>query len=119
MRYDVIVSLVFATERTEEDRYDVWEVRTTLDADGPKAALLNAIPLSRNCEDWKELGYTQEPILYGVRSVHSRSRLGVVSGAEFDQSRHCLLIGAINEQQVLSLKSFDTINLPYGLMHVG
>jgi hypothetical protein len=119
MRYDVIVSLVFATERADEEKYDVWDVQTPLEADGPSTALLDAIALSKSFEDWKKLGYPHEPILYGVRSVHRQSRLGVVSGKEPDQSRLCILVGTINEQQVQSLRSFDTIDLPYGFMHVG
>ncbi|MFH1343603.1 MAG: hypothetical protein ABIL01_20720 [Pseudomonadota bacterium] len=116
MHYDVIVSLVFATGRPDEDRYDLWEVQTALDADGPKAALLDAIVLARRFEDWKELGYRQEPILYAVKSVHSRK--GMVSGAALDHCRFCVLVGTITEQQVLSLKSFDKISLPYKVMHI-
>jgi hypothetical protein len=55
MRYDAIVSLVFATERTDEDRYDIWEIHTPFEADRPKTALLDAITLSKSFEDWKEL----------------------------------------------------------------
>ena len=117
MRYDVIVSIVFATGRPEEDRYDLWEVQTAIDSDGPKAALLDAIVLARRFEDWKELGYPQEPILYAVKSVYSRR--GMISGAECDHNRFCSLVGTITEQQVLSLKSFDKINLPYRFMHIG
>ena len=119
MRYDVIVSLVFATGRPDEDRYDVWEVQTPLDADGPKAALLDAISLSKSFEDWKELGYPEEPILYAVRSVRSHRRLGAIPGTEPDRSRLCILVGTIDEQQVRSLRSYDTISLPYGFMHIG
>lgn len=119
MRYDVIVSLVFATGRPDEDRYDVWEIQTPVEADGPKTALLDAIALSKSFEDWKKLGYPDEPILYAIKSVQRQSRLGVASETELDQSRLCLLIGTINEQQVQSLRSFDTIHLPYGFMHIG
>ena len=119
MRYDVIVALVFATERTDEDRYDVWDIQTPVEADSPKKALLDAVALSKGFEDWKALGYPHEPVLYAVRSVHRESRLGVVSEKEHDQSRLSILVGSINEQQVQSLRSFKEIYLPYNLIHIG
>jgi len=116
MRYDVIVALVFATERVDEDRYDVWDIQTPVEADNPKKALLDAIILTKGFEDWKVLGYPNEPVLCGIRSVHSKSRVGVVP--EGDSSRLPILVGTITEQQVRSLRSFDKISLPYYLMHI-
>ena len=119
MRYDVIVALVLETERTDENKYDVWDIQTPVEADSPKKALLDAIVLSKNFEDWKTLGYPHEPVLCAVRSVHSGSRLGVLSEKEHDQSRLSILVGTISEQQVQSLRSFKKIYLPYGFMHIG
>jgi hypothetical protein len=119
MRYDVIVALVFATERTDEDRYDVWDIQTPVEADSPKKALLDAIILSKGSEDWKALGYPYEPVLYAVRSVHRESRLGLASERDYNQSRLPILVGSINEQQVQSLRSFKKISLPYYFMHIG
>jgi hypothetical protein len=119
MRYDVIVALVFATERAGEDKYDVWDIQIPVDADSPKKALLHAISLSKSFEDWRVLGYSHEPVLYAVRSVHRESRLGVVDEKEKDQSRLSILVGSINEQQFQSLRSFKEIYLPYSFIHIG
>jgi hypothetical protein len=119
MRFDVIVALVFATERTDEDKYDVWDIQIPVEADSPKKALLDAMFLSKSFEDWKVLGYAHEPVLFGVRSVHRDSRLGAVSEKERDQSRLSVLVGSINEEQVQSLRSFKKIFLPYNLIHIG
>jgi hypothetical protein len=119
MRYDVIVALVFATERTDENRYDVWEIQTPVEADSPQTALLDAVVLSKRFEDWKVLGYSHEPVLYAVRSVQRESRLDVVSQKAHDQSRLSILVGSINEQQVQLLRSFKEIYLPYSFIHTG
>lgn len=119
MRYDVIIALVFATERIEENRYDLWDIQTPVEADSPKKALLGAIALSKASEDWKALGYPREPILYAVRSVHRESRLGALSGKQQDQSRLSILVGTISERQLQSLRSFKKINLPYYFTHIG
>ena len=66
MRYDVVVALVFATERTDENRYDVWDIHTPIEADGPKKALLDAIALTKSVEDWRTLGYPDAPFYVGL-----------------------------------------------------
>jgi hypothetical protein len=119
MRYDVVVALVFETERTDENRYDVWDIHTPVEADGPKKALLDAIALTKSVEDWRMLGYPDAPVLCGVRSVHSGSRLGEAWEKALDQSRLPILVGTINEQQVRSLQSFKKIQLPYYIMDFG
>jgi hypothetical protein len=117
MRYDVIVGLVFATNRADEDRYDVWDIQTPVEADNAKAAVLDAIALTKCFKDWKVLGYPDGPVVCGVRSVHSKSRIGVVP--ECDLSRLPLLVGTITEKQVQLLSSFDEISFPYSFMHIG
>ena len=41
MKFTVIVGLVFATERAGEDRFDVWDIHTPVEADSPRKALLS------------------------------------------------------------------------------
>jgi hypothetical protein len=119
MRYDVIVGLVFETERADEDRYDVLDIQTPIEADSPKKALLGAMALAKTIEYWGPLGYPREPVICAIRSVHRESRLGSVSEKVFDQSRLPILVGSITEQQVQLLKSFEKIHLPYYFIHIG
>ena len=119
MRYDVIVALVFATERVSDDKYDLLEIQTPVYADRPKTALLDAIRVSKSPNGWKPLGYPEEPVLCAVRSVHRESRLDAVLGKERYTSRLAVLVGHISEQQLQSLKSFNEILLPYSIMDMG
>jgi len=54
-RFTAIVALVFATERTSANKYDLWDIQIPIEADGPKSALFEAISRvrnSRNGEFW-------------------------------------------------------------------
>jgi len=119
MKYDVIIALVFATERVSDDKYDLLEIQTPVEADRPKTALLDAVRLSKSSNGWRPLGYPGEPVLCAVRSIHRESRLDAVPGQERDTSRLAVLVGRISEQQLQSLKSFNDILLPYSIMHIG
>lgn len=119
MRYDVIVALALATERVGDDKYDLLEIQTPVEADRPKTALLDAIRFSKSPNGWKRLGYPEEPVLCAVRSVHRESRLDAVPGQERDTSRLAILVGRISEQQLQALKSFKDIFLPYSIMDMG
>ena len=119
MRYDVIVALVFATERVSDDKYDLLEIQTPVEADRPKTALLDAIRFSKSSNGWKPLGYPDEPVLCAVRSIHGESRLDAVPGKEPGTSRLAVLVGRISEQQLQSLKSFKKILLPYCIIDMG
>jgi hypothetical protein len=81
----------FSRQSASANRYDVWDIQTPVEADNPKKALLDAIILTKGFEDWKVLGYPDEPVLCEVRSVHSKSRLGGVP--ENDSSRLPIHIG--------------------------
>jgi hypothetical protein len=118
MKFTVVVSLIFATNRADKNRFDVWDIFTPVEADGPKEALYGAISLSKSLEDWKILGYPNEPILYAVRSVHTRD--STISGSAEEQ-HHCrlrTLVGSISEKEVELLRSFEKIYLPYAFMHI-
>ena len=118
MNYIVIVALVFANNRTDENKFDVWDVQTPVEADGPKKALPDAIALSKSFEDWKVPGYSHEPVLYAIRSVHTEPLFVAVSEREHRQNRLPVLVGSINGQEVQLLRSFEKIYLPYAFMHV-
>jgi hypothetical protein len=119
MRYDVIVGLVFETGRPDEDKYDVYDIHTPMEADSPSKALLSAIALAKTVEYWGSLGYPNDPVICAIRSVHRESRLGPVWGKQYDQSRLPILVGSITERQVQLLKAHKKIQIPYGFMHIG
>jgi hypothetical protein len=119
MNYIVVVALVLANDRADDNKFDVWEVQTPVEADGPKKALLDAVALSKGFEDWKALGYPREPLFYAVRSVHREPPFVTVSEEEHRQNRLPILVGSIDKQQLQSLRSFGEIYLPYSFMHIG
>ena len=118
MRYSVTIGLVFATERASEDRFDVWDIHTPVDADGPIQAVQAAIALSKSFPDWQVLGYPCEPVLCGVRSLHTPESPFVLLGEEHHQSRLPVLVGTISEQKVQLLRSFEEISFPYAFIHI-
>jgi len=117
-RFTVILAFVFATERVTEDKYDVWDIHIPIEADGPLKAFLNAISRSKKFEEWKVLGYPDPPVICGVRAVHDATYLADVSEEEYLGSRLPILVGTIDELKVRLLGSFESINIPYGFIHI-
>jgi hypothetical protein len=109
---------VFETNRTDENRFDIWDILTLVEADSPKEAMQAAISLSKGFEDQKVLGYPNEPVLCAVRSVHTPLPPIAVSENVHHQCRLPVLVGSISEKQVQSLRSFEVIYLPYYLIHL-
>ena len=118
MRYSVTIGLVFATERTSEDRFDVWDIHTPVEADGPIQAVRVAMALSKNFSGRHWAVRASEPVLCGVSSLHIPEPLFALLGEVHHQSRLPVLAGTISEQKVQLLKSFEEISFPYAFIYV-
>jgi hypothetical protein len=110
MNYVVTIVLVFETDRPDEPRFDLWDIKTPVEADGPGKALKAAVSLSRIADDREAMGYPRAPVLRGVRAVDTPS--DPVSEKEFRQ------VCKINQEQVELLRSFELIYVPYHLIHL-
>lgn len=118
MRYSVTIGLVFGTERLSEDSFDVWDIHTPVEAESPIQAVRAAIALSKSFPDWQALGYSCEPVLCGVRSLHTPEPPFALLEEEHHQSRLPVLVGTISEQKVQLLRSYETISFPYGFFYI-
>ena len=56
MNYVVTVVLVFETDRADEQKFDLWDIKTPVEADGPGKALKAAICLFKGRRQWKGNG---------------------------------------------------------------
>jgi hypothetical protein len=50
-RYTAIIALVFATERTCKNKYDLWDVHIPVEVRGPKAAVPEALSRLKKFEE--------------------------------------------------------------------
>lgn len=110
------VTLVLPT--SSDDLFDVWEIETILRSSTPKKASEEAIGLSKSLEDWKTLGYLNQPVLYGVRYIHTHQALPPVVEGGLACTRIPVKIGTINRQELQMLTSYDEVFVSYGLMLV-
>jgi len=117
-RFTAIVALVFATERTGSDKYDLWDIQIPVEADGAKSALFQAISRLKKFEEWRVLGYPDKPVLCGLRALHDAPPLVSVAEEDYLGSRFPILLGAIDEQKVQLLRSFEDARLPYAVIHL-
>src|SRR5262249_55702550 len=117
-RFTAIAALVFATERTSGDKYNLWDIHIPVEADGPKSALLDAPSRLKKFDAWKVLGYRVQQVLCGIRALHDAPPLLSVAEEDYLGSRFPILVGAIDEQKVQLLRSFQDIHLPYAFIHI-
>jgi hypothetical protein len=117
-RFTAIVALVFATHRTGENKYDLWDIQIPVEADGPEPALSKTLARLKKFEEWKVLGYPSRPVLCGVRALHDAPESISVAEEDYLRSRLPILIAEIDEQKVQLLRSYKDIWLPYALIFI-
>jgi hypothetical protein len=115
MRFVVVVALVFRADRNDEKDFDLWEILTPIEADGPATAIEAAISASKTPRTFEKLGYGRPPVVLAVKSVHTPEP---ASGGEFGFGRLPLLIGSIGLHDVQLLSAYETIQIPYSVIDI-
>src|SRR5215475_6863207 len=120
MRYFAQVTVAFSTERSASNASDIWEVMLAVDAEGPGEALLQALSKSRmvldDSENWRALGYSKKPCLYGVRGIHTDDHLPGSKASCNSDFMILTWIGTFDETQMAKLAAFEHVLLPYCVM---
>jgi hypothetical protein len=122
MRHLAQVTVAFSNDRSGSNASDIWEVMLSVDSESPKEALAQALSKSRTFlddpENWRALGYSKEPCLYGVRSIFTDEDL---PGRKASCNSDCMMltmIGTFDETQMAKLTAFEHVLVPYYLMYI-
>lgn len=122
MRYLAQVTVAFSNDRSGSNASDIWEVMLAVDSESPKEALKQALSKSRivldDPQNWRALGYSTKPCLYGVRSIHTDDDL---PGRKAICNSDCMvltMIGTFDETQMAKLTAFEDVLLPYSVMYI-
>ena len=123
MRYVAHVVAVYPADQAASTTFDVWENIVVVKEERPSAALERAIQLSKvaldNEENWRALGYSSRPILYGVRAMNSYVELpSSVKDYAAADAQILVKVISITKAELEELQSFREISTRYRLMHL-
>src|SRR5947199_179905 len=115
MRFIVVVALVLRRDQNDEKEFDLWEIITPVDADGPARAIEAAISISNVPRTWETLGYRGPPVILAIKSVHTPEP---AFGGDFGSGRLPMLVGSVGLHEVKLLKAYETIRIPYAFIDI-
>jgi hypothetical protein len=121
MRYVAQVTIAFPSSTKGRITFDIWESTLVLDAGSPSEALRQALSDSRTVFDdprnLQELGYTDKPSLYAIRSLQDEIEL---PAKKANCNSGCLIlrmIGTFDEAQMAKIVAFQDVLIPYHIIY--